>query len=81
MVEAITLNTIFSWRQKKMLGVVESGMGGDQEKCSNGKVVMQIEVLAFSIDTEGRPGTERETPRYTLHMEISCINANVSYNE
>lgn len=59
-----------------MLGVVESVMGGDQEKCSNGKVVVQIEVLAFSTDTEGNPGTVRETPVY---MEISCIDANVSY--
>lgn len=32
-----------------MLGVVESVMGGDQEKCGNGKVVVQIEVLAFPL--------------------------------
>lgn len=78
MVEAITLNTIFSERQKKTLGAVASVMGGDQEKCSKGKAVMQIEVLASFVDTEGRPGTVRETP---VHVEISRINANVSYKE
>lgn len=58
-------------------------MGGYQVKQVNmGKIVMQIQVIAFSIDKSFKrfspsflPDTERET---TLQMKISLAHVNVS---
>ena len=57
-------------------------MGGYQEKHSKQGIVMQIDVLAFSLLRISRfchlslPDIERETP---LQMEISFTNVNFSY--
>ena len=59
-------------------------MGGYQEKHSKQGIVMQIDVLAFSLLRISRfchlslPDIERETP---LQMEISFTNVSVSYKK
>ena len=83
MAEALILNTIFSYRQRRMLGVGESAMGGYQKSTvSKSKLLCRFKALPTILmefleirSSPLLPVTERQTP---LQMEISLTNVNVS---